>query len=66
MSSSDDDELLDLPKNAVSLRDRPMSNQVYHLPDTNTVLKVGYEVHEHEFETLKLLASQTTVPVPHP
>ncbi|KAK6338717.1 hypothetical protein TWF696_009529 [Orbilia brochopaga] len=54
-----------IPENTINLRpDRGMASMVYHLPDTNTILKVGKTVKQNEVEALDLLHSQTTVPVP--
>ncbi|KAF3926356.1 hypothetical protein AA313_de0202389 [Arthrobotrys entomopaga] len=54
-----------IPENAINLwPHRFMPNSVYYLPDTKSVLKVGYSVKEIEAESLRLLKSKTTVPVP--
>ncbi|KAK6533922.1 hypothetical protein TWF281_005266 [Arthrobotrys megalospora] len=54
-----------IPESAINLHpDRGMASKVYHLPDTNTVLKVGPLVKQNEAEALRLLRSTTSIPVP--
>ncbi|KAK6516237.1 hypothetical protein TWF506_006146 [Arthrobotrys conoides] len=58
-------EINGIPSNAINLRPgRALANHIYLLPDTNTVLKVGRTVKQSEAETLRLLCSKTSIPVP--
>lgn len=55
---------VEIPDGAIDLFPSKIGARILHLPDTNQILKAGSKVKLSEAEAMRLIARQTSIPVP--